>query len=208
MLTPQAFEDTCFTIFAKMMSTVPAAVTLSDPFQVRPWIMRESHLDLTTSGGVQFSGVIAAHGTTAPPTTAAYIYGTTGGGNTGAKTSANGGKHLPRIIMISKQKELMSIMTVTLPGSSLGPDQPADASGIGYGIIKDYAFSDIITGQSVTSITVTSPGSNYTGTINTNIFILPSQSFSQQNADTGTGPWMVRVAVSHRQSNPFSQSPC
>jgi hypothetical protein len=74
-----------------MMSTVPAAVTLSDPFQVRPWIMGESHLDLTTSGQVSFSGVINAHGTTAPPNAATYSYGTTSGGNTGTKTSGTGG---------------------------------------------------------------------------------------------------------------------
>ena len=85
---------------------------------------------------------------------------------------------------------------VVLPGSSLGPDQPADASGIGYGVIKDYPFFDIITGQGVTSINVTSTGSTYSGAINANIFVLPSQSFQQQNRDTGTGPWMIRVAVS------------
>jgi hypothetical protein len=92
MLSPQSFEDTCFTIFAKMMSTVPAAITLSDPFQVRPWIMRESHLDLTTGGQVIFSGVISAHGTAAPPNAATYLYGTTSGGTTGTKTSSTGGE--------------------------------------------------------------------------------------------------------------------
>jgi hypothetical protein len=81
-----------------------------------------------------------------------------------------------------------------------GGPQPPDASDIGYGIIKDYQFSDVITGQNINSITVTSPGSTYNGTINTNIFIIPSQSFQQQNND-GTGPWMIRVAVSPLQAS-------
>jgi hypothetical protein len=85
---------------------------------------------------------------------------------------------------------------VILAGASVGPNQPADASGIGYGIIKAYSFNDIITGQNVNSMTVTSSGSTYSGAINTNIFVVPSQSFQQQNSG-GTGTWMVRVAVSH-----------
>jgi hypothetical protein len=95
----------------------------------------------------------------------------------------------------------MRTVVVILPGSSLSPVQPPDASGIGYGVIKDYTFSDTITGQGVTSLTVTSSGSTYSGAINTNIFILPSQSFQQQNTGTGTGPWMVRVAVSQSKQS-------
>jgi hypothetical protein len=86
-----AFRNTCFTVFDKMMNTVPAAVTLSDPVTVRPWLMLKTHLDLTSTGAVSYSGIIAAHGTPAPPSTAAYQYGTTGGGNTGSRTSQTGG---------------------------------------------------------------------------------------------------------------------
>jgi hypothetical protein len=74
-----------------MMNTVPAAVTLSDPVTVRPWLMVKTELDLTSTGAVSFSGIIGAHGTPAPPSTATYQYGTVGGGNTGTRTSQAGG---------------------------------------------------------------------------------------------------------------------
>jgi hypothetical protein len=90
-----AFRNTCFTVFDKMINTVPAAVTLSDPVVVRPWTMLESQLDLTSTGTVNFTGKIAAHGTPAPPSFATYQYGTTGGGNTGSRTSQVGGKCFP-----------------------------------------------------------------------------------------------------------------
>jgi len=91
MSTPTTFEDTCFTIFEKMVNTVPTAVTLSDPIGPRPWTLLESHLDLTTAGAVTYSGTIVTHSRTAtPPGSASYFYGTVGGGNTGPKNSQAG----------------------------------------------------------------------------------------------------------------------
>jgi hypothetical protein len=74
-----------------MMNTVPADVTLSDPVTVRPWLMVKTEIDLTPTGAVNFSGIIGAHSTPAPPNTATYQYITTGGGNTGTRTSQVGG---------------------------------------------------------------------------------------------------------------------
>jgi hypothetical protein len=90
MSSPQSFEDTCLTIFAKMLNTVPSGVTLSDPIGPRPWILRESHLDLNPTGAVTYSGNITGHSAGPPPPTASYYYGTVGGGNTGPKVSQTG----------------------------------------------------------------------------------------------------------------------
>lgn len=92
MRSATSFRDTCFTVFDKMMNTVPSTVTLSDPVVIRPWIMLKSFLDLTPAGVANFSGVIAAHATTEPPATATYQYVTVGNGNTGTKNSQVGGK--------------------------------------------------------------------------------------------------------------------
>lgn len=75
-----------------MAETVPKGVTLSSVIGPRPWITRESHLDLLSSGAVTFSGDIITHGSAGSnPTTASYFYGTVGGGNTGPKTSGTNG---------------------------------------------------------------------------------------------------------------------
>jgi len=88
MSSPSSFENTCFTIFEKMINTVPAAVQLSDPVGPRQWTMQESHLDITGTGAVTYQGTIKTHSkTVTPPTNASYFYGTVGGGNTGPKLS-------------------------------------------------------------------------------------------------------------------------
>lgn len=83
MSAPQAFQDTCFTIFEKMMDTVPRGMKLSDPVVPRPWILIESHLDLSPTGQVQYSGNISTHSKSGVPINATYYYGKAGGGNTG-----------------------------------------------------------------------------------------------------------------------------
>ncbi|EHK98403.1 putative L-ascorbate peroxidase 6 [Glarea lozoyensis 74030] len=145
------------------------AVTLSDPVVVRPWTMLESQLDLTSTGTVNFTGKIAAHGTPAPPSFATYQYGTTGGGNTGSRTSQVG---------------------VVQPGFTFGGGQPAptDSLYIGLGVIKHYPFWDALF-EPVNSVSITTSGSTYTGDINVGIFVIPSMSFFQ-----GTDI-MLRVAV-------------
>jgi hypothetical protein len=88
MSSPSSFEDTCFTIFEKMINTVPDAVHLSDPVGPRQWTMQESHLDITAAGAPTYQGTIKTHSkTAAPPANASYFYGTVGGGNTGPKLS-------------------------------------------------------------------------------------------------------------------------
>ncbi|KAG9233260.1 heme peroxidase [Amylocarpus encephaloides] len=90
MRTQATFQDTCFRIFDKMMNTVPASVTLSDPFQVRPFILRKGALDLTAAGVVVYNGTFTAHGNP-PPNTVAYTYVKTTGSNLGEKVSQIGG---------------------------------------------------------------------------------------------------------------------
>lgn len=94
MSSAQAFENTCFNIFQRMINTVPKGVTLSGVIGPRPWILKESHLDLSPSGQVQYSGTIVTQSKAAgaAPATASYTYGTTGGGNTGPKSSSPGRK--------------------------------------------------------------------------------------------------------------------
>jgi hypothetical protein len=92
----QTFESACFPIFEKMIDTVPKNVTLSDPIGPRKFITMWSFLDLNPAGILTYSGTIATYGNTPAPKTAAYQYGTIGGGNTGPRTSAIGGKFLFR----------------------------------------------------------------------------------------------------------------
>ncbi|RFU35541.1 hypothetical protein B7463_g815, partial [Scytalidium lignicola] len=126
MASPQSFEDTCFTIFEKMLNTVPSVVTLSDPIVPRPWILRVSQLDLNSSGVVSFSGTITGHSSDPLPATASYTYETAGGSNTGIKTSQIG---VPYPVL--------------------------DNTPIGFGTITDYAFNDTID-SSITSINLES----------------------------------------------------
>lgn len=83
MSSPQAFQDTCFSIFEKMMDTVPRGVVLSEPVIPRQWTLIESHLDLSPTGQVQYSGNISTYSRTAIPINATYYYGKAGGGNIG-----------------------------------------------------------------------------------------------------------------------------
>lgn len=91
----QSFEDACFTVFEKMINTVPKTVTLStDLVGPRPWILMESHLDLSSTGVVQYSGNITTNSRFNPsvPTTATYVYGTPGE-DTVSQTSDGGGEY-------------------------------------------------------------------------------------------------------------------
>lgn len=93
----EAFEAACFPVFEKMINTVPTGTILSDVIGPRQWITMESHLDLDSTGAVVYSGVIGHYtgkGGAPSPATASYQYGTTGGGNTGPKTSQSGGGFL------------------------------------------------------------------------------------------------------------------
>lgn len=88
-----AFENACFPIFEKMINTVPATnPPLSDPIGPRKFITMDSHLDLTSTGILTYSGTFGTYGKTAAPNTVSYQYGTIGGGNTGPHTSSAGGE--------------------------------------------------------------------------------------------------------------------
>lgn len=91
MSSAQAFEDTCFTIFEKMINTVPSNVVLSALIGPCPWILKESHLGLSTSSVVSYAGVIATHGPATPPTTANFVFRTSGGTTIGPSSSKTGG---------------------------------------------------------------------------------------------------------------------
>lgn len=101
MATQAAFENTCLTIFTKMINSVPKGTQLSNPIVPRQWITIESHLDLSPAGVVQYSGQIGAYNRANGqlPATANYYYGTQGSGNTGYLKAQLGGEHwipLPR----------------------------------------------------------------------------------------------------------------
>jgi hypothetical protein len=181
MASPQAFEDTCFTIFEKMINTVPSGTVLSDPIGPRPWITMESHLDLSPTGAVQYSGTIATHSWNGFPPTASYYYGTVGGGNTGPKTSEAGGKYQISILVLH--------LTLTEVVQSNIVNAEINAIAVPFGTVIFYAFNDTMNSPEITSINIQG---SYTEPINLNLFVLPSQSF----VDSTTGQFIVRAAVS------------
>lgn len=76
-----------------MVNTVPNGIVLSDPVGPRPWILRRSHLDVTSTGGLTYSGQIVGSGAGTRPATASYVYRSSSGATVGgAKTSQTGGK--------------------------------------------------------------------------------------------------------------------
>lgn len=94
-LAPAAtFRSTCFTIFEKMLNTVPSGVVLSDPIVPREWILRLGHLELDNTNTVRYAGVITTHSkTVVAPAQAAWFFGTNGGGNTGTQQSDAGSEN-------------------------------------------------------------------------------------------------------------------
>lgn len=90
------FRSTCFTVFEKMLNTVPRGVVLSEPIVPRQWILRLGHLELDSTDTVRYAGIITTHSKTdVAPSQAAWFFGTNGGGNTGIQLSDTGGKNLP-----------------------------------------------------------------------------------------------------------------
>ena len=160
-----------------MLNTVPTGTTLSTVVGPRPWILRESHLDLLSNGGVTYSGSIVTHGTATPLTTASYFYGTVGGGNTGPKTSGTNG--IEKFLGFKSELQLI-LVTKT-------------QTSVAFGSITDYPFNDTLNSPSVTSINVMN---SYTVPINLSIFVLVSQSFSIPTS--GAAQFVVRAAVSNR----------
>ena len=89
MSSADSFRNTCLTIFEKMLNTVPKNVTLSDPVVPRPWITQESHLDLSSSGTLFFSGNITTNekALKTAPGTASYVFLTSSGSTVKSGTS-------------------------------------------------------------------------------------------------------------------------
>jgi hypothetical protein len=97
LTSAQAFQDTCYTLFEKMLNTVPSTVTLSEIIGPRTWTTQEKHLDLSPTGAVRFSGVITWYSLTdTPPLRANYTYTTSEGGNVGVLNSQIGGVFSPQ----------------------------------------------------------------------------------------------------------------
>lgn len=86
----QKFQDTCYTIFEKMLDTVPSNVVLSEVVGPRTWTMGESHPDLSTTGDIVFSGFITWHSLTESPLLKANYTYTTSEGDVGVLNSAIG----------------------------------------------------------------------------------------------------------------------
>jgi hypothetical protein len=86
-----------------MLNTVPSTVTLSEVIGPRPWTTQEKHLDLSSIGAVQFSGVITWYSLTdTPPLRANYTYTTSDGGEVGVLNSQIGGMFSPKASKILK----------------------------------------------------------------------------------------------------------
>lgn len=88
----QKFQDTCYTLFEKMLDTVPSTVTLSDVVVPRAWILQEGYLDISTSGTLFFVGSFTFHSLAGVvPSSAIYTYTTDGGVSTGTLSTGVGG---------------------------------------------------------------------------------------------------------------------
>ncbi|KAL2064556.1 hypothetical protein VTL71DRAFT_3693 [Oculimacula yallundae] len=172
MSAPQAFLDTCFTVFEKMMDTVPRGVKLSDPITPRRWILIESHLDLSPTGVVQYSGNISSYsrGSVPVPNQAIYYYGKKGGGNTGYPLLSG-----PKVIQSNIVNHVVS--------------DP-------FGDIAYYPFNDTITSPNVTSINLqdVSKKDAFKENINLNLFVIPSQTFADRTIDDRP-KFVVRAAL-------------
>jgi hypothetical protein len=182
----KTFESTCFPIFEKMINTVPKGVVLSDVIGPRNWITMESHLDLTSTGTVTYSGTIGTFSKTAVPTKASYFYGTNGGGNTGPKLSNAGGECL------TSNLDIKTRLTAAIVMQDRVIDRTNGATEFPFfGNVTFYTFNDTITNPSITSLNIQS---SYTEPINLNLFVVPSLSFV--NPIPGTPKFLVRAAVS------------
>lgn len=82
-----AFRTKCFSLFERMINTVPATVTLSDPVTPLTWKGVDVIMDIDTTGTVSVSGLIRnLYTTISPPETVSYTL-TSAGGNSSAQTS-------------------------------------------------------------------------------------------------------------------------
>ncbi|KAF8859171.1 heme peroxidase [Acephala macrosclerotiorum] len=82
-----AFQSACNTLFQRMIDTVPATVTLSDPITPMEWKGVDLMLDISSDGVVSISGLIRnLYTTTAPPETVSYTT-TNSGVNSTTQTS-------------------------------------------------------------------------------------------------------------------------
>lgn len=82
-----AFRTTCYSIFERMVNTVPSTVTLSDPVTPLTWKAVDVALDIDSTGTVSVSGLIRNLYTTAtPPATVSYTT-STAAGNSSSQTS-------------------------------------------------------------------------------------------------------------------------
>ncbi|KAG4423745.1 hypothetical protein IFR04_003170 [Cadophora malorum] len=170
MSSPQAFQDTCFSVFEKMMDTVPRGMQLSEPIVPRKWILIESHLDLSPRGEVVYSGNISTYERGEVPVNATYYYGKSGSGNMGGLLYSKG----PVI-----QDNIVN-------GVISDP----------FGDIAYYSFNDTLTSPLVNSISIQDVDRRdaYTEDINLNLFVVPSMTFSD-DSNLKRPRFVVRAAL-------------
>jgi hypothetical protein len=173
-----------------MINTVPKNVTLSAPIGPRQWILIESHLDISATGAVLYSGTAATYSWGPVPNQATYVYNTNTGGNTGGLQTQPWSKYLRSLNIGTMAKYLLTakpIDTFPLNGDGIFTTRP-------FGIIYNYAFNNTLTSTAITSIEVQN---TYTESINLNLFIIPSKSFESQSSP---GNYVIRAAVSLNDS--------
>lgn len=82
-----AFRTKCFSLFERMINTVPATVTLSDPVTPLTWKGVDVIMDISSAGLVSVSGLIRnLYTTITPPDTVSYTT-TSAAGNSSAQTT-------------------------------------------------------------------------------------------------------------------------
>lgn len=86
----EAFRATCFTVFQKMIDTVPSTVTLSEAIIPVTWKAVDVVQDISSGGEVTVSGMVRYLydiSTTTAPTTVSYTTASSGAGNSSALTT-------------------------------------------------------------------------------------------------------------------------
>lgn len=83
MTDDEIFRTKCYAVFEKMINTVPATVTLSDPVTPLTWKGVDVMMDIDSAGTVSVSGLIRnLYTTVTPPSTVSYTTASAAGNST------------------------------------------------------------------------------------------------------------------------------
>jgi hypothetical protein len=83
-----AFKDRCYSLFERMINTVPSTVSLSSPITPMTWKAVDLALDVDSTGSVSLSGMIRNLYTTTAPDSVSYTTFSGTSGNSSVQTTS------------------------------------------------------------------------------------------------------------------------